>query len=356
MIEGDKILTRWRRWQQQVGRFLRRENLDRLLLLTVILIGLSSMGLAWAEPQLSLADSLWWSIVTMTTVGYGDIAPTTVAGRAIAVVNMVIGIGILAALSATLASILVNRKLKEELGMSAYDVANHMILCEWNHRAAVILRELRSDRKTWQSPIVLIAALERKPVDDDNLFFVRGQVSDETLKQANLAQASTVIILGDDHLDDTARDAKVVLSTLTVESLNPNAYTIVELVDQAHVITCQRARANEIIVSSDLSSKLISQAALNHGITKVVSEMLSFQVGQQLYKIPMPKSRVGCSFVEVLTYMKHTYQSLVVAVQKGTEGEVVSNPPADYPLEAGDYLIVLAQDHPIPLERIHQGR
>jgi voltage-gated potassium channel len=59
-----------------------------------------------------------------------------------------------------------------------------------------------------------------RPVSDDNLFFIQGNVTDETLARANLAQAKTIVILGDDRLDAMTRDAKVVLNTLTAESIN----------------------------------------------------------------------------------------------------------------------------------------
>jgi voltage-gated potassium channel len=289
-----------------------------------------------------IIDSFCWSIVTVTTVGYGDITPTTAVGRTIAVLDMLIGIGILATLSATIASILVDPKMREDLGMKSYEFQNHMIICEWNPRAKVILHELRHDAKTQTKPIVLIADIDRKPVDDPNLYFVQGQVSDETLNRANLAQAETVVILGDDRLEYTNRDAKVVLSTLTVESINRNVYTIVELVNEAYISTCQRAHADEIIVGSQLSSHLISTAALHHGMSKVVSDILSYEFGSQLYKIPVPPHQTGKTFLDLVLHIKQQYQSIAIAVQQGKEGQVISHPPADYQLTAQDYLIVIA--------------
>lgn len=73
---------------------------------------MSTVGIYLVEPNISLIDSLWWTIVTLTTVGYGDITPTTTIGRLIAVIDMIIGIAILGVFSATLASILVDKKLR----------------------------------------------------------------------------------------------------------------------------------------------------------------------------------------------------------------------------------------------------
>lgn len=325
--------------------FIKQENIDRIALILALLITLSSTVIAQVE-SISLVDSLWWSIVTLTTVGYGDIAPSTATGRIIAVVNMFVGIGLLAALSAALASALIEHKRKEELGMSDCRFQDHIILCGWNYRAANILRELRMDPQTQQAPIALIGECDRKPIDDPNLAFIHGKISDETLRRANLPDAKTVIILGNDQLDEAVRDATAVLTTLTVESLNPQAYTIVELADPANALTCYRAQANEVIISSELSSMLISQATLNHGISKVVSELLSTQAGNQLYKVPLPAGQSERTFIEVFLHMKQAYQSIVVAIQNGPEGKVISNPDTDHMLTANDYLIVMSKTAP----------
>ena len=345
--QGSDLLLMYaalRLWHS-VWTFIKRENIDRIVLPLGILIGISCVVISRTE-SISLIDSFWWSIVTLTTVGYGDITPATAIGRSIAVINMFVGIGLLAALSAALASILVERKMKEELGMSNCHFKDHIILCEWNHRAANIIKELRLEQQARDVSIVLIADCDRKPVDDSNLAFIRGHVSDETLKRANLGQAKTVIILGNDRLDASIRDATAVLSTLTVESINPNAYTIVELVDHANAITCYRAQADEVIISSELSSMLISQATLNHGISKVISELLSVESGNQLYKLPLPSMQAGQTFLDIFLQMKRDYRSTVVALQKGKEGEVISNPDNGQIVDANDYLIVISKSAP----------
>ncbi len=330
----------------RLWEFLQRENFHRLFLLVVIFVLASSLSITIIEPEVDIINAMWWSIVTMTTVGYGDIAPVTVGGRVIAVILMFFGIGLLGTLSATLASVLVDQKLKENQGMNSYNFTDHIILCEWNYRSESILRELRADSQTAKLPIVLIANIPQKPVDDDNLFLIQGEVNDATLNRANLIKAKTVVIVGDHRMEASARDGKVVLTTLTVESINPNAYTIVELVNKANAVHCRRANADEVIVSNEISSSLLARATLNHGITKVVSELLSSHHGNELYKLSVPMSMVGWKFIDVFTKMKENHQSTVVAVEKANQVDVVSNPAVDYTLEEGDYLIVIAPDRP----------
>ncbi len=333
-----RLSTRLRRLLQ----FLQRENLHRLVGLVLLLIVAGSIGIFVFEPDMKWHSALWLIFATITTVGYGDISAQTLGGRAVSVVIMVFGIGILGLFTATIASIFVEKKMKEDRGMRSFTFADHIIMCEWNQRAQTIINELRMDRRTETAPIILIAQLETKPVDDDDLYFIQGAVTEENLKRANLEKAKTVVILGDDNLEANARDAKVVLSTLTVETMNPAVYSVVELVNGANVQHCERANANEIIVGSEFSSKLISRATLDHGISKVLSELLSSRYGNDLFKIPVPEELSGKSFLEVFTELKRTNQSTVLAVQKGGDGEVITNPPEDFVVTKDQHLIVIS--------------
>lgn len=322
--------------------FLQRENLARVLGILIVLVLMSAAALAYFEPSIGYVDALWWSIVTMTTVGYGDISPATLGGRVVASIIMFLGIGIIGTFTATIAGIFVEKKLREERGMSSFEFEQHIILCEWNSRAKEILRELRSDERCEQTPIVLIADIDSKPVEDEFLYFIRGNVNEDNLNRANVGKATTVIILGKDNLDDSARDAQVVLTTLAVESMNRDAYTIVELVDERNVRHCERANADEIIVGSEFSSKLLSRAALDHGISKVISELLSSNIGNELNLVALPGKLAGKPFLEVFTAMKSEKNVIILAVQKSGQKKLISNPPVDLQLNSGDALIVIS--------------
>jgi len=336
---------------KKIFRRIRYENVPRVFLTTFLIIIFGAIGMFYFERAANdgiagIFDAIWWSLVTITTVGYGDISPITIGGRLIAVIVMLMGIGFLGLFTATIASIFVEQKLKAEKGLKAVKLTDHLIICGWNHRAEDIVKEIRAHPAGRMAEIVLIADIESKPLDDENLYFVKGEVTEDNLKRANLTEAKNIIILADERLDPRSRDAKTILNTLTVESLHPDVYTCVEIENSDNVAHCRRAKANEIIVSGEFSSKLLARATVNHGISKFIDELLSSQYGEELHKINVSDSMVGRRFIDILMLMKEKYDCIVVAIESEQEGVFISNPPSGYQIKERDFLILVSKQIP----------
>ena len=97
---------------KEASEALRHKRLHYIGLMTLVMIAVGAVGIFVVERGenksiTSIGDALWWSIVTVTTVGYGDVSPVTAEGRLIAVALMILGIGFIGVFTATITSFFV---------------------------------------------------------------------------------------------------------------------------------------------------------------------------------------------------------------------------------------------------------
>ncbi|ETX00418.1 potassium channel family protein [Candidatus Entotheonella palauensis] len=328
-----------------IGGWLSRNPYVKPSLVLAGIVVLGTLGLTYFET-ISPANALWWTVVTISTVGYGDITPETFGGRIVGVVAMLSGIGLLGTISAMLASAMVSADWRKTHGMESLSYKHHLVVCGWNHKARDIINELRADQGARDTAVILIADMPELPMEMAGAAFVRGEVTLETMAQANMQEARAVVILSDEHVDAFSRDARSILTTLTIKKAYPHLYTCVELADDNNRMHCQLAGADEMIVSGALTSHLLVLAVLDPGVTAVVSELLSRHVGShELYLVPVAAEFVGRTFLDVLSQLKARDNVLALGVQHA-DGSNRLNPLPDYVLQTGDQLFAVAAHRP----------
>lgn len=115
------LLARMRRVMSRSSRFVQRSNLFAMLSITVIIVfigAFAALVLDSGTPNTQItnfSDAVWWSISTVTTVGYGDIVPRSIAGRIMGMFLMIIGIGVMAAFISQVSATLVESRIKRNL-------------------------------------------------------------------------------------------------------------------------------------------------------------------------------------------------------------------------------------------------
>lgn len=112
VFKGTRMLVLISKFQYRTKEFLRTNNLSYGIYFVAIVILLGAIGISIVE-EISFGNALWWSFVTATTVGYGDVIPKTLGGRIIAVFLMFIGIGFVGLLTATIATFFLTNSKKQ---------------------------------------------------------------------------------------------------------------------------------------------------------------------------------------------------------------------------------------------------
>jgi voltage-gated potassium channel len=293
------------------------------------------------EPDSQFAgfrDALWWSVVTATTVGYGDKYPITLPGQLVALVVMILGIGLLGAITAKFADLFINLKKRRELGELAADYEGHLLVCGWCTRTPEIIKQILNETLDYKQ-LVLVAELERDPLPDNDLVhFVKGEIDNrQTLNKAGVKKASKAIILNQDDNDRTT-----VLAALTIENLNSDLYTVAEVTNRDNKIHLEDAGVDEIVVKEEINSKLLVRSSFYTGTSQLINELLSNDVGEEIYMQEILKEDVGVSFLELINKYKSSQEVMPIGLKR--DNQIITNPAQDTEVNPGDKMVYIAQE------------
>lgn len=171
----------------------------------------------------------------------------------------------------------------------------------------------------------------------------------DVLQAINIVHAARAILLADASRprSDQDIDARTVLAALTIEKLNPAVYTCAQLLDRLNDVQLKVAGVDDVIVADEITSHMIAASARTQGSIEVLAELLTVQVGNQIYKTPVPPSWVDLPFWQAVDQLKQRQDALPIAIEVGQpKRRTLVNPPADYRLADGDQLIVIARKMP----------
>ncbi len=264
-----------------------------ILVGTVLLVYLDRHGYrdnAHPGRTLSLLDAFYYTTVTLSTTGYGDIAPVEPHARLInALVITPLRIAFLVLLIGTTLEVLASQ------GREMFRVArwrkrmgHHVVVVGYGTKGRSAVDVLVSNGQDRESIVVVdkgTSALQ--DAHSDGLAVVTGDATRrEVLRRAGVAKADQVIITTD-------RDDSNVLATLTARQLNPEAFIVSAVREQENVPLMRQSGANSVITSSDAVGRLLGLSSLSPALGSVMEDLLSYGEGLEVAERDLLVSEVG---------------------------------------------------------------
>lgn len=315
---------------------------DALLLLIVTHVLVSYAGIACFETgEITERVAFWYYyMTTVTTIGYGDIAPKTAGGRLFtALWIMPGGIMLFTASIAKFIQFIADRWRKRMRGEADYSfLQNHILILGWQGlRTRRMVEEIIADTGAVQREIVLCSTKDIENPMPDAVKFVRDKaLSDASLhRRAGSAGADVIMVLGHDDNDTLA-------AALAASSVNKHAHLVAHFEQQSFadllVAHCPRA---ETMVS--LSTEMMVRAALDPGSSRVHRDLLSVAGGQNNFSLRVPADVPVLRYGRLLHFMKQQHNVTLIAVADDTAGSGLRpNAAGDAEVKPGAVLYYIA--------------
>ena len=325
-------------------------------LVFAVLVG--GMSLYFAEVGhnahiTKVTDGFWWALVTITTVGYGDISPETNAGRWIASSIMVSGMFTLAlfagVVSTTLLGVVV-RLREDQFRMS--DHADHIIICGYDPGSRLLLDALLDETRFLDRPELILFARGDLPPDVPEPFtWIPGDPTRESeLDKVKLVSARAVVVVGMRSGSLQGADATTLLTIFTLRSYiakHPEVsrrerpiYIIAEILDSENVEHAYTAGADEVVQTTRLGFALMAHSVWVPGSGQVMSRVAAAGAAS----VFIGKSPFGetATFRELSDELRNRHYATLIGIRRKAGGRVEFNVPDETHVPPGVALVYLA--------------
>lgn len=313
----------------------------------------------------SVFNGIYWGVVTVSTIGYGDIVPTNTDAKIFAIILALSTVGVIGYGVSTVASMTAQAREEELLGLDGTRFEGHVLLFGWTPVAQAALRELLhtgrkiaimsrhqgnlTDIRTFVAHALREARsdpqMPGKLSQEKDVFTALGDYSQgAALKLLNLPQASEAIVASDD-------DARNVMTALLLRQLAPQLRVVVAVMREELRETLHAAGVTYVISPSELGGRMVAAAALQPEVAQAFDDLTTTTFHYEVDQFPLvpPNPLLGEDFDAAQRRLRaETGATLIGLARPAPPGEgrppfeVVLSPPPGTFLESGWYALILS--------------
>lgn len=321
---------------------VKRLRLSLILFLSVFLVGVIGFKL-FGGKEWSLLDSLYMTVITISTIGYGEVVDLSAnpAARIFATVYIIICLGTIAFAVSSITAFVVEGELKNILGRKRMEkeirkLSGHYIVCGSDETAQTAIQELALT----QRPFVVVEPSAEK-IEKLRSFgatlWVQGDPADEkTLLEAGIQKAAGIFL-------SLPTDEANLFVTITVRSLNPRVRIVAKVIDIRSQPKMLKAGADSAISPSFIGGMRMVSEMIRPAAVTFLDMMLRDRekvLRVEELTVKPDSSLCGRSLTELAIQEKTG--ALLVAIKKAGSTDYEFNPPPTRKIEAGETLILIA--------------
>ena len=317
-----------------------REKIRITVISLVFIITVGTIGYTVLEGWAPL-DSLYMTVITLTTVGFSEVHPITSSFTRIFTIALIIaGMGVVFYALSTLTQVVVEGQIRELLGRrrlkSRIDaLSDHTIVCGFGRIGQSICMELVKSK-------VRFVVIESDPMNmpkiekEQYLGILGDATSEDVLEAAGIQRARALI-------PAASTDADNVYITLTARSINPKLLIVARAADAGAGKKLTWAGADRVVSPYQMSGRRMANLLLRPNVVEFIEGSLyDPNVDLAIEELHLPKQTTLAGKSVKSSGLRKDYGLSIVAIKR-LDGGLVVNPSPDDLLDNGDVLIVLGK-------------
>ncbi len=322
------------------------KNIITAIILSVLIFALGITGYMTIEKW-NFIDSAYMTVITLTTVGYGEINKLGTAGRIFTMALIFTGAGLFLYLAGMIIKFVVEGEMQSILGRKKLNkriakMKGHYIVCGYGRIGRILCRQLKT-----KSPDIVVMDKDEDLVpllEKDGMHYIMGDINDETLLlRAGIKRAEYLIAA-------LERDADNVFLVLTARQLNPEIHIMARAENMNVRKKLFAAGADWVELPYNTGAAFMGHKLLRPSVSNFLELVLSsdHEKAIQIEEAPVSSKSKLVNIMLKDSGIRQKYNIIITAIKKNT-GVMIFNPSFETILEPGDVVIALGRQKDMEL-------
>ena len=307
-------------------------------LLCAIMVG-GTAGFVWIEGY-SWFDGLYMTLATITTIGYEELRPVSHAGRIFNMFLIIVGVTTLFLSVGAMTQTIIELELQDRYGKRRKkrmidNLKDHFIVCGFGR----VGRNACYEFQRMKAPFMVIDRDEQRVAKAESagmLAIVADATHDDTLREAGVLRAKGLIA-------GLPSDAENLFIILSAKTLNPGLTVVTRASEEEAGEKLRRAGADTVFTPYTMAGRQLADALLRPHVVEFLDfarSDIAPKVTMEQLSVPSGSEFAGKTFEQLMELRR---SGVVVLAVRKPGGETIFNPPAEFQVAAGDFLIVIGE-------------